>query len=1067
MSARLVADGTTTSCTVTATRDGVTAMAVVAVSVDAGGRGPTLTATIPTTHEGRIAYTLISADAPAGAAPPPSYDLSSGRVVPGLAGQDDVISPPVSIGFPFRLYERVFTDLQVTSNGALIFQSGQDHHVYPVYALPDRGGPIFTLHVLATDLYFDSESEVRTALVDPQTFVVRFSRIMSWSGQRGDAQVVLHADGRIDLLYDQATPEWTVIGLQADTTRGLLITDEYRVLPAGWWARLEPRVQSTPGRITARRDGDVTQAVTWELVQTGTATPGQDHPPLPAQITLAAGQAEAVMDVWAYADGEREPAETIVLTVRSIDGVATGPDAPTATVTIDGSSPRPVVRVDPVPASIREFHLYNGPSIPLNLWFEDALDQDLRLDLRLDSPSPGMAQDDDYYVDGDYLFFLPAGTTSFGTTLVIIGDRVKEDDELIRLVPTSTTPIDLGPDGVISILVVDDDQLPPVANPDTATMAEDSGSVTIDVLANDTDPEGDTLRLVTVVSVSNGGRCSMVEGRLIFTPQRDFFGEAVIIYAISDGQLASQGQVTVTVTPDGSDPPQVVVNWIPFVQVGQTMHMDASGTRDPDRDVLRFTWESYEDGILGTGAVLPISATTPGRRIVTLRVDDGMHQITREMEVVFVTERVVYRKGDTFMEPNHPPTDDAVLVVDGGIFRLRGARRFAAGYVINGGQIQPMRTDSAPAVLDLAFTGQLEIDATSRINASGLGDYGANPLGDPRYPILYRVAGSHGGLGAADHRGAHDDFLDPRLPGRGAIYYSGVTGNGGGVIRLRCGSLLNNGTIESDGTGGTGRGAGGAGGAIAIDVDGGISGSGGSGIIRANGGSQATLSTFFLGGGGGRIAIRYSTPTDLDTAGIYAWGGRGSDAPYHGGPGTIYLRNRLRPAGRLILDNGGVMPDGPQAAVPLYHGDPQAAPGTQPICDERFTIEGDSPIVVVGDPLVFDRDGDGVPIWIEEAYGSDNNDPDSNDDGMPDKESIELGIPPASLDFDGDGVSNATEMRNGTNPYNTDSDGDGVDDGVDQFPQSRSASRWPSSNEDDSVRPDVTVTIPVGSTRIH
>jgi Ca2+-binding RTX toxin-like protein len=86
----------------------------------------------------------------------------------------------------------------------------------------------------------------------------------------------------------------------------------------------------------------------------------------------------------------------------------------------------------------------------------------------------------------------------------------------------------------------------PVANPDTANVDQD-GSVIIDVLGNDTDPNGDPLT-VTGATAPNGTVAVNADGTLTFTPDPDFNGEVEITYTIQDpdGNEAT-GTATVTV----------------------------------------------------------------------------------------------------------------------------------------------------------------------------------------------------------------------------------------------------------------------------------------------------------------------------------------------------------------------------------------------------------------------------------------------------------------------------------------------------------------------------------------
>ena len=93
----------------------------------------------------------------------------------------------------------------------------------------------------------------------------------------------------------------------------------------------------------------------------------------------------------------------------------------------------------------------------------------------------------------------------------------------------------------------------PVAVADTAITNEDT-PVVINVLANDTDVDGDALT-VTGATASNGTVVINTDNTLSFTPANNFSGTALINYSISDGKGGtSSAQVTVTVTPVADAP---------------------------------------------------------------------------------------------------------------------------------------------------------------------------------------------------------------------------------------------------------------------------------------------------------------------------------------------------------------------------------------------------------------------------------------------------------------------------------------------------------------------------------
>ncbi|MFW1368383.1 tandem-95 repeat protein [Vibrio parahaemolyticus] len=93
----------------------------------------------------------------------------------------------------------------------------------------------------------------------------------------------------------------------------------------------------------------------------------------------------------------------------------------------------------------------------------------------------------------------------------------------------------------------------PVAKNDIATTQEDT-AVTIDVLPNDTDVDGDTLSIQSASVPSDQGTVEIVDGKLVFTPAENFNGQAEITYTVTDGQLTDEAKVTVTVNPVNDAP---------------------------------------------------------------------------------------------------------------------------------------------------------------------------------------------------------------------------------------------------------------------------------------------------------------------------------------------------------------------------------------------------------------------------------------------------------------------------------------------------------------------------------
>jgi len=108
--------------------------------------------------------------------------------------------------------------------------------------------------------------------------------------------------------------------------------------------------------------------------------------------------------------------------------------------------------------------------------------------------------------------------------------------QIYEVVPSTPATV------TINVLPVND---APIAVDDSATTPEDT-SVTINVLANDSDVEGSPL---TVTGVSpTSGTFVINSPNITYTPPTNFYGAVNFDYYVSDGVLVSTGHVTVTVT---------------------------------------------------------------------------------------------------------------------------------------------------------------------------------------------------------------------------------------------------------------------------------------------------------------------------------------------------------------------------------------------------------------------------------------------------------------------------------------------------------------------------------------
>lgn len=129
---------------------------------------------------------------------------------------------------------------------------------------------------------------------------------------------------------------------------------------------------------------------------------------------------------------------------------------------------------------------------------------------------------------------------------------------------------------------------PPVAGNDTATVAED-GSVNVAVLANDSDPDGDTLAVQSVTQPANGTTVINADGTVRYLPRANFNGSDAFSYVVSDGRGGTAtATVTITVTPVNDAP--VAVNDSGATASGTAVTVTVlANDQDVDGDALTVT----------------------------------------------------------------------------------------------------------------------------------------------------------------------------------------------------------------------------------------------------------------------------------------------------------------------------------------------------------------------------------------------------------------------------------------------------------------------------------------------
>ncbi|MBH0087471.1 Ig-like domain-containing protein [Pseudoalteromonas sp. NSLLW218] len=171
----------------------------------------------------------------------------------------------------------------------------------------------------------------------------------------------------------------------------------------------------------------------------------------------------------------------------------------------------------------------------------------------------------------------------------------------------------------------------PEANDDQYTLGEDSSASLLDVLANDTDADGDTITISNIQNIV--GEATIVAGKIQFTPPANFSGEIVLTYTITDGySVGNEGindrtaSVTITVTPV-NDAPIANADSVTMNEDGPAVLVNVlANDSDIDGDTLAITAATAD---IGSASVVdnkiqytPV-ANTNGTAIISYTISDG------------------------------------------------------------------------------------------------------------------------------------------------------------------------------------------------------------------------------------------------------------------------------------------------------------------------------------------------------------------------------------------------------------------------------------------------------------
>lgn len=231
---------------------------------------------------------------------------------------------------------------------------------------------------------------------------------------------------------------------------------------------------------------------------------------------------------------------------------------------------------------------------------------------------------------------------------------------------------------IVAVNVFDGPNMAPMAGNDQAE-TEVGVPVTIDVLGNDSDPEGGPLVIDTIINGPMNGTVVINEdGTITYTPDPDFMGEDSFDYIVCDEEVpptCDTATVVIAVGVDLSNDPPIAVSDTVFTDVDQSVIYDVTvNDFDPNGDDLTVKLGSQpQNGEAAVEGDLIFYNPYPGfvgeDYITYIICDDGNPSLADTAYVWFIIGDAIATldaEPDIIQTPINTPIDIFVLMNDDG-----------------------------------------------------------------------------------------------------------------------------------------------------------------------------------------------------------------------------------------------------------------------------------------------------------------------------------------------------------------------------------------------------------------
>lgn len=191
--------------------------------------------------------------------------------------------------------------------------------------------------------------------------------------------------------------------------------------------------------------------------------------------------------------------------------------------------------------------------------------------------------------------------------------------------------------GGLDIAIVTIDVLPindsPVAN-DQAVMGQEDSPIQIQFMDSDVDSAALSYQITTP---PQNGIATIIDDRLTYLPDPDYFGSDTLTYLATDGMLTDSATISIDVVAI-NDAPTAIISGEGYEVTGALVQLDANASTDPEGTQLTYSWQQLSGPpIMFSDSADPqptfVAPQVVTKVVVSLTVSDGALQHSAVTEI--------------------------------------------------------------------------------------------------------------------------------------------------------------------------------------------------------------------------------------------------------------------------------------------------------------------------------------------------------------------------------------------------------------------------------------------------